>query len=249
MSAWRLLHWQGSARTLHLLESGGQRIAAVGVGGRWHSHADMEFTIVLRGAGMRYVGDHVGAFGAMDCALLGSRLPHCWMEDGPTDGYELQFHLPPEHPLRRAWAERTSCRSSSPRSQRGLLFHPPIARQALVVLERMAGASRLGRSGLLLELAALLHDAPRQQSAILSQAGAFAEAEVHPRLESVVQWALEQFSGPLTLSDAVRRSAMSRATFCRQFLRHTGKTFVAFVNDARLAVAHQADHSDPARHR
>ena len=32
---------------------------------------------------------------------------------------------------------------------------------------------------------------------------------------------------------------MSRATFCRRFLRLTGKTFIAFVTDARLAYAHQ----------
>ncbi len=71
------------------------------MGDRWHSHAEMEFTIFLRGSGMRYVGDHVGAFGEMDCVLLGSHLPHCWMEAGRTDGWVLQFHLAQEHPLRR----------------------------------------------------------------------------------------------------------------------------------------------------
>jgi transcriptional regulator GlxA family with amidase domain len=54
-----------------------------------------------------------------------------------------------------------------------------------------------------------------------------------------VQWVLERFTEPLTLDEAVKRSAMSRATFCRQFLRHTGKTLIAFVTDARLACAHQ----------
>jgi AraC-like DNA-binding protein len=53
----------------------GRRTAATGVGGRWHSHAEMEFTIFQRGSGMRYVGDHVGAFGEGDCVLLGSHLP------------------------------------------------------------------------------------------------------------------------------------------------------------------------------
>ena len=54
-----------------------------------------------------------------------------------------------------------------------------------------------------------------------------------------MQWVLERFTQPLTLEEAVKRSAMSRATFCRQFLKHTGKTFIAFVTDARLAYAHQ----------
>ena len=234
----RLLHWQGNARTLQCLEAGGRLRPAVGVGGRWHSHAEMEFTIFLRGSGTRYVGDHVGAFGELDCVLLGSHLPHCWMEENPTDGYALQFHLPPEHPLRRMGGACELQRLFAA-AERGVLFQPATARHALALLERMAGAGKLARGGLLLELFSLLHDAPNQQTTALSQNRVFAGAAVYPRLETVVQWVLEKFTEPLALDDAVKRSAMSRATFCRQFARHTGKTFIAFITDARLTYAHQ----------
>jgi len=234
----RLLHWQGNARSLQSLEAGGRRISAVGVGGRWHSHAEMELTIFLRGSGVRYVGDHVGTFGELDCVLLGSHLPHCWMEKNHTDGYVLQFHLPSEHPLRRVGGADELQRLFTA-AECGLLFQPATACQALTMLERMAGASKLARSGLLLELLALLHNTPREQLSPLSQTRVFAEADVYPRLEKVVQWVLESFTKPLTLDDAVKRSAMSRATFCRQFARHTGKTFITFITDARLTFAHQ----------
>jgi len=236
----RLLRWQGNARSLQSLEAGGRRTAVTGVGGRWHSHAEMEFTIFQRGSGTRYIGDHIGAFGEWDCVLLGSHLPHCWMEQGRTDGYVLQFHLPPEHPLRRLGGGRELQRLFAT-AERGIHFRPATARAALALLERMAAASKLARAGLLLELLALLHDAPRRQTVTLSQTRVFAEADAatRPRLESVVQWVLEQFTEPLTLDEAVQRSAMSRATFCRQFSRHTGKTFIAFVTDARLAYVHQ----------
>jgi AraC-like DNA-binding protein len=200
----------------------------------------MEFTIFQRGSGTRYVGDHIGAFGEWDCVLLGSHLPHCWMEQGRTDGYVLQFHLPPEHPLRRLGGER-EVRRLFATAERGISFRPATARAALALLECMAAASKLARAGLLLELLALLHDAPKKQTVTLSQTRVFAEANAatRPRLEAVVQWVLERFTEPLTLEEAVKRSAMSRATFCRQFARHTGKTFIAFVTDARLAYAHQ----------
>jgi AraC-like DNA-binding protein len=236
----RLLSWQGTAESLHLLEAGGKRVAAKGVGGRWHSHLEMEFTIFQKGSGIRYVGDHVGTFGDMDCVLLGSHLPHCWMEKGNTDGYVLQFYLPPEHPLRSMGGEREIAPLFA-RSERGLHFTATIATAALVVLQRMAGASRLARAGLLLELLALLHDASKKHATTLGHTRVFAEAAAatRPRLEAVVQWVLEQFPEPLTLDEAVQRSAMSRATFCRQFTRHTGRTFIAFVTEARLAYAHQ----------
>lgn len=236
----RLLRWQGNARSLISLEAGGRTTPQPGIGGRWHSHAEMEFTIFQRGSGTRYVGDHVGAFGEWDCVLLGSHLPHCWMEQGRTDGYVLQFHLPPEHPLRRLGGESEVQRLFAT-AERGISFRPATARAALGLLERVAAASKLARAGLLLELLALLHDAPKKQTVMLSQTRVFAEADAatRPRLEAVVQWVLEQFTEPLMLEEAVKRSAMSRATFCRQFLRHTGKTFIAFVTDARLAYAHQ----------
>jgi len=182
----RLPRWQRNAETLESLEAGGRTARVRGMGGRWHSHQEMEFTIFTRGAGTRYVGDHVSAFGRMDCVLLGSHLPHCWMEEGPTDGYVLQFHLPSEHPLRHLGGGRElQCLFAS--AERGVHFHPVTARRALTLLERMADATRLARAGLLLELLALLHDAPRQQTALLSQSRVFAEADAatRPRLEAV----------------------------------------------------------------
>jgi AraC-like DNA-binding protein len=236
----RLLRWQGNARSLQSLEAGGRRVAAKGVGGRWHSHAEMEFTIFQRGSGIRYVGDYVGSFSEWDCVLLGSHLPHCWMEQDRTDGYVLQFHLPNEHPLRSLGGER-EVQQLFAMADRGISFRPATARAAIVLLDRMAAASKLARAGLLLELLALLHDAPTEQTVTLSQTRVFAEAEaaIRPCLDSVVQWVLEQFTEPLMLEEAVRRSAMSRATFCRQFQKYTGKTFVTFLTDARLAYAHQ----------
>jgi AraC-like DNA-binding protein len=236
----RLLRWDGNARVPLALEAGGRTAPEAGMGSRWHSHAEMEFTIFQRGSGMRYVGDHVGAFGEWDCVLLGSHLPHCWMEQGRTDGWVLQFHLPPEHPLRRLGGDREMRRLFAT-ADRGISFRPATARASLALLERMAAASKLARAGLLLELLAMLHDAPKRQTVTLSQTRVFAEADAatRPRLEAVVQWVLERFTQPLRLEEAVQRSAMSRAAFCRQFLKHTGKTFIGFVTDARLAYAHQ----------
>jgi AraC-like DNA-binding protein len=235
----RLLCWHGHSEKLELLQAGGRRLPAVGVGGRWHSHAEMEFTIFTRGVGTRYVGDHVGAFGEMDCVLLGSHLPHCWVEEGRTDGYVLQFHLAADHPLRRIGGARELHRLTEA-SARGVQYRPAIAQAALALVERMASGSALARAGLLLELLALLHEAPPRRTSALSRSGTLAAAgsSARPRLEAVVQWVLEEFTHPLTLEEAVKRSAMSRATFCRQFLKHTGKTFVNFVTDARLAYAH-----------
>jgi AraC-like DNA-binding protein len=236
----RLLRWQGNASTLDTLEALGRSSTASGIGGRWHSHPELELTLFTTGSGLRYVGDDVGPFSEMDCVLLGSRLPHCWMEQGRTNGYVLQFHLPQEHPLRR-FDTTGELNKLFKQAARGIHFRPGIAEKALRLLEAIATGSVLARAGLLLELLALLAAVPRRHSTLLSQSSIQTGTDciTRPRLENVVQWVLERFTQPLTLDQAVEHSAMSRATFCRQFQKHTGKTFITFLNDARLAYAHQ----------
>ncbi|MEM8901981.1 MAG: cupin domain-containing protein, partial [Bacteroidota bacterium] len=44
----------------------------------WHYHPECELTCILEGQGMRYVGNHLGAFEAFDLVLLKGNLPHYW---------------------------------------------------------------------------------------------------------------------------------------------------------------------------
>ncbi len=50
---------------------------------RWHFHPEYELHLVTQTAGNRYVGDHIGAFGAGDLVLVGPNLPHNWISDVP----------------------------------------------------------------------------------------------------------------------------------------------------------------------
>ena len=44
----------------------------------WHFHPEYELTYIVKGKGMRYVGNSVQKFEEGDFVLLGSNLPHCW---------------------------------------------------------------------------------------------------------------------------------------------------------------------------
>ena len=47
----------------------------------WHYHPEYELTYILSGHGVRYVGNSIGNFFDDDLVLLGSNLPHCWIEN------------------------------------------------------------------------------------------------------------------------------------------------------------------------
>ena len=44
----------------------------------WHFHPEYELTYIVRGKGMRYVGNNIQKFEEGDFVLLGANLPHCW---------------------------------------------------------------------------------------------------------------------------------------------------------------------------
>lgn len=213
-------------------ESGGEA--------RWHCHREMEFAIVSTGVGVCYVGDCAFSFTGPECVLLGGGLPHCWVQSGETTGYVLHFLFPPDHGIWRLGCEM-ELHNVLESARRGLRFGEAVAREALLLVERFNSCRALAQTGLLLELFNLLQDAQKSEATPLSGAdyGVAQDRGVSAALEATVEWLMAHFNEPITLDEVLRRANMSPATFSRQFKRHTGKTFVEFLNEMRLVHAHQ----------
>ena len=46
-----------------------------------HFHSDLELNLILKGTGMRIIGDNLDSFRENDLVLLGPGLPHHWKSD------------------------------------------------------------------------------------------------------------------------------------------------------------------------
>jgi transcriptional regulator GlxA family with amidase domain len=140
-----------------------------------------------------------------------------------------------DHPL-RALPEFAPLAPLWERARRGLVFGPAICRQTGARLLAMPRLSALGRLGALLQVLAELATVPPSQYTILSRLPySVREGERHqPGTERVIRRVLERYAEPLPLSEALRLAGMSKASFERQFPRHTGCTLTEFVNRVRL---------------
>ena len=48
----------------------------------WHYHPEYELTFISNSHGVRYVGNNLENYFDHDLVLLGSNLPHCWINSG-----------------------------------------------------------------------------------------------------------------------------------------------------------------------
>ena len=233
--SFRLLHWQDNLREVESILSPARRVRIPGAGDRWHYHPEMELTIIERGGGTRFVGDHVGPFDSPDVVLIGPDVPHFWKVQRRSTGYALQWRFDSGHPIWQ-FPEAASLMELWKQSAFGLRFTGATAESTQTLVQRMAEAAGLERLTLLLQLLLCLSQASRRECVRLSkQPFDLSAVHIHqPSIERVIRHVLRHYREPIRLEDALKLAAMSRATFARQFLKHAGRTFSAFVNQVRL---------------
>jgi AraC-like DNA-binding protein len=233
--SFRLHRWRDNLRDVEQFTADGRWSPFVGAGDHWHLHQEMELTFIERGSGLRLVGDHIARFEGPELELLGPNLPHCIQGLRHSKGLSMQFHWPLDHPL-RALPEFASMAPLWERARLGLVFGPRVCQRLGPRLLAMPRLPVAGRLGLLLEVLAELAALPTSQSETLSRLTfSVREGERHQAgIERVVRHALERYTEPLALSEALRLAGMSKASFARQFPRYTGCTLTDFLNRLRL---------------
>ena len=233
--SFRLLHWKDNLREVDSLLGPEHRVRIHGAGDRWHHHREMELTVVQRGSGTRFVGDHIGPFESLDVVLIGASVPHFWKGLRRSSGYAVQWRFDRDHALWN-FPETTALARLWELSAHGLRFTGSTAHGALALVEKMAGSEGCTRLALLFELLDKLARAPKRECMELSQRP-FDLSGVHahqPAIERVIRHILQHFHQPIPLRHVLHLAGMSKATFARQFRRHAGRPFSAFVNQVRL---------------
>jgi AraC-like DNA-binding protein len=207
----------------------------------FHRHRQLELTLIERGAGLRFVADHVAPFEAPDLVLIGSDVPHCWISTGgsgaePAAATVVQF--PRELLEQLALPELRRVRPLAARAQRGLRITGACRTAAIRELERMSDCDNIGRLARLIEILGLLcaHSADLE---VIARSSLPAEHNSRHRnkADRVIAWIQRQIGDRLRGADAARVAGVASASFSRFFRREVGKGFSEYVNDIRCSEA------------
>ena len=238
--SFRLLRWRDNLREVEQFDSAGHFMPVPGVGEEWHLHREVELTLVTKGKGTRFVGDHIEPFSAPDLVLLGSHLPHYWSGLRESSGFALQFHFPVEHPLWRL-SEVEGVRRLWTRARQGLRFSVTVAERVRGLVEALPALPSAGRLGVLLQILGELNAVTSADVQPLSTMEfAVEEGARHEKpIQAVIYYLLGQYAEPVSFADVLRLSGMSKPTLARQFRQYTGRTVMEFLSYVRLDQATQ----------
>ncbi|MCF6313052.1 MAG: AraC family transcriptional regulator [Verrucomicrobiales bacterium] len=239
--SFRLLSWDRSIERVRLHTEAGQSIPVDGSGSLWHRHSEMEITCVTEGHGLRLIGNHLEKFTAGDLIIIDRHLPHYWRMDGASHGYCIQFD--PEAPL-SVWQSGEEIAATLQPLRRaarlGLHITGNTAAEIQSRLSKLATLAALPRFTALLDILTIASQAPPHDTQTLASKDFHLPEPGDPH-ERAIAAAVAMISGhfhePLKLSDILDAVPVSRPTFSRHFKRSTGRSFITFLTEIRIANA------------
>jgi AraC-like DNA-binding protein/quercetin dioxygenase-like cupin family protein len=212
----------------------------------WHYHPELELTMILKGRGLRFVGDSVRDYRDGDVCFLGANLPHTWYSK-PAKGAQaaaivIQF-LPEmfgDHLLNLP--EGQALQELFNRARRGLVVTGK-ARQAIA--EQMIAMRKIRPGSLqylcrLLNMLNLLSESSECKTLAVSDFRPVLNKQASKTINAVCGMINENISEIPTQAEAAALARLSPQAFSRFFRRCVGMTYVEYVNELRIGMACRA---------
>ena len=212
---------------------------------RWHFHPEYELHLVTATTGDRYVGDHIGPFRTGDLVLVGPNLPHNWISDLATgETVEercliLQFTGDFIAKCMATFPELRFLQPVLEEAIRGIRFDDALADRIGPLMRDLLQATEARRIALFIAILDLVGHA--EERVPLASIGFQPQpsAYLSTSMNLVLQHIGRNFTRDLSETDLARLSRQSVSTFARAFRKHTGMTFVQYVNALRIELACQ----------
>ncbi|MEO6919611.1 MAG: AraC family transcriptional regulator [Collimonas sp.] len=210
---------------------------------RWHFHPEYEIQLITATSGKYFVGDFIGNFEPGNLVLLGPNLPHNWVSEMAQDesvaerGLIIQFSADFIANTMRAFPKLKSLQNLLAEAQGGQLFSAAAGQLVAPIFRELLNARGFRRVRLFLSLLdCLVKDGERSQ---LASPGYMPDALAYmsSTFNHVLAYIGENLATDLREATLAELCKHSVSTFSRAFRKHTGMSFVQYVNRLRINVA------------
>jgi len=205
----------------------------------FHYHPEMELTFILQGRGRRIIGEVVEPFREGDLVLVGSMLPHAWINapgSESVDAYVLRFDGALLRSRLAQLPETTHLLHWLQRADRGLQWEgAPLLEVAFTRM--MDAPSPARRFPVFLELLFALAEEHAWREICGEVGGGLLHGNSEQRIGYAVRYMLEHFDDELPQTEVAGLVGMQTSAFSRLFRRVTGRTFQETLLHLRISHA------------
>jgi AraC-like DNA-binding protein len=208
----------------------------------YHFHPEIELLLMESSRGTRYVADSIEPYAPGDLVLIGANVPHVFVRQassGPAASLVVQFR---RDFLGEPFFGRPEMRELEQlltHANDGLHFGAATVRWAAPLLHRMLESQGARRVTILLDLLARLARAPARPLATSAFQQQIRQEDL-ARLDRVLTYAEAHYHEDVAMAEVAKVAALTPTSFSRWFSAATGKPFVQFLTDIRMAHAYHA---------
>ncbi|MEO8413558.1 MAG: AraC family transcriptional regulator [Ginsengibacter sp.] len=210
----------------------------------WHFHKEYELVLIDKAEGTRFIGDHVSPFTDGNLALIGPNIPHLYRnsetyyQDKGLVARSIFIHFTDDFPGNSFFdlPEMKLVRRLLDKSSLGFEILGKTNRYVKQKLVDMKQALPAQRILILLDILVFLSTSTDLKF-ILSSGFTASNSKDTDKINIVLQFIMENYTGEIYVEKIASRLNMSMASFSRYFKHHTRKTFSRYVTEIRISHA------------
>ena len=210
----------------------------------FHYHSEYELVYIIRGTGIRYIGNSIHKFQSGDMVFMGPDLAHIWIT--PEKDRQERTNSMVEAIVLQLSRDLFSSMIDTPEfllisqllanTTAGLKITGAIRDTVLKTLAKMLRCDGLERFLLLLNV---LNNLSRAKDLTLLNALELTRElnQTDKRIDAVHHFVMTCYAQKISSKDAASIANMEQSAFCRFFKLKTQKTFTQFLNETRVNQA------------
>jgi AraC-like DNA-binding protein len=212
-----------------------------------HRHHETQITWIQEGEGTLIVGNNMHAFAPGDIFLLGPDLPHLFKSnpeyfnnDNNKGVKAISLFFNPSGMLTPLldMPEMKPLKTFLQNHQQG--FKVPDTSFNEVSKTMLSAKNSFGPDQLMqfFQLLKTLQNINSKVDPLSSYGTSHSISENEGiRISNIYNYIMQHYSEPITLEDVANAAYMTPQAFCRYFKKHTGHTFISFLNEIRINEA------------
>ncbi|MBG6234445.1 AraC-like DNA-binding protein [Pedobacter sp. CAN_A7] len=208
-----------------------------------HRHDEWQLTWVKKGEGTLIAGNNMHSFRSGDLFLIGANLPHLFKsnpeyftdEDKNIEACSLYFN--PSGVLGGLFnlPEMSMISAFLKNNKHGFKIPSAYTDQVIAKVIQVHEATGTDVLFNLINLLNSLHSIKDQVIPLCSQLYSSDLSETEGiRLSNIINYIMRNYNNQIALEDIANAAYMTPQAFCRYFKKHTGHTFVSFLNEVRI---------------